>query len=72
MQPLVRVWLKTFRNDIILTNDMIYSDIIHTYKWLEYFLWSLRKHFIRLQHIAIFEMVQTSRSKIVSNQAAIT
>ena len=55
---------------MILTNDMIYNDTIDTYKWLEYFLWSLTKHFIRLQHIAIFEMLQTLNSKTVSNQAA--
>ena len=34
--------------DMILTNDTIYNDIIYSDKWLEYFLWSLRKHFIRL------------------------
>ena len=44
--------------------------MIYTYKSLEYLLWLLRKRFIRLQHIAIFETVQTSNSKIVSNQAA--
>ena len=55
---------------MILTNDMIYNDMIYTYKWLEYVSWSLRKRFVRLQHIAIFETVQTANSKIVSNQAA--
>ena len=55
---------------MILANDMIYNDMIYTYKWLEYLLWSLRKGFIRLERIAIFETVQTSNSKIVSNQAA--
>ena len=70
MQSLVRGWLKTFLiYDMILTNDMIYNDMIYTYKWLEYLLWSLRKYFIRLQHIAIFKTVETSTSKIVSNQA---
>ena len=44
--------------------------MIYTYKWLEYFLRSLRKDFIRLQHIAIFETMQTSTSKTISNQAA--
>ena len=56
--------------DMIVTNDMICNDMIYTYKWLEYLLWSLRKRFIRLQHIAIFERVQTLNNKIVSNQAA--
>ena len=55
---------------MILTNDMINNDMINTYKWLEYLLWSLRKRFIRLQHIAIFERVQTLNNKVVSNQAA--
>ena len=59
-----------FFPDMILTNNVIYNDMIYTYKWLEYFLWSLTKHFIRLQHIAIFEMLQTLTSKTVSNQAA--
>ena len=31
-----------------------YSD----HKWLEYLFWSLGKHFIRLQHVKIFKMVQ--------------
>ena len=71
MQSLIRGWQNTFLiYDMILTNDMIYNDMIYTYKWLEYLLWSLRKRFIRLQHIAIFETVQSSTSKIVSNQAA--
>ena len=52
----------------ISTNDMTNNDMIYTYKLLENFLWSLRKRFIRLQHIAIFEMVQISTSKIVSDQ----
>ena len=33
-------------------------------------MWSLRKCFIKLQHITIFETVRTSNSKTVSNQAA--
>ena len=71
MQPLVEVWLKTFLiHDMILTNEMIYNDMIYTYKWLEYLLCLLRKGFIRLQHITIFETVQTSNSKMASNQAA--
>ena len=74
MQSLVRGWLKTFLiYDMILTNDMIYNDMIYTYKWLEYLLRSLRKCFIRQQHIAIggnIKTVETSTSKIVSNQAA--
>ena len=55
---------------MILTNEMIYNDTIYTYKWLEYLLYSLRKSFIRLQHITIFETVQISSNKMVSNQAA--
>ena len=71
MQPLVLGWLKTFLiYDMMLANGMIYNDTIYTYKWLEYLLCSLRKSFIRLQHITIFETVQTSSSKMVSNQAA--
>ena len=49
---------------------MLTNDMINTYKWLEYLLWSLRKRFIRLQHIANLERVQTLKDKIVSNQAA--
>ena len=70
MQPLVLGWLKTFLiYDMMLANEMIYNDMIYTYKWLEYLLCSLRKSFIRLQYITIFETVQTSSSKIkFSNQ----
>ena len=56
MQPLVLGWLKTFLiYDTMLANEMIYNDMIYTYKWLEYLLCSLRKSFIRLQRITIFE-----------------
>ena len=44
--------------------------MINTYKWLEHILWSLKKRFIRLKHIATFERVQTLNSKTVSNKAA--
>ena len=38
---------------------------IDTYKWLEYLLQSLGKHFIILQHTKIFGAEQKSNGKIV-------
>ena len=38
------------------------------FKWLEYLLWSLGKHFIRLKHIKIFETMQKSNYKIVPKE----
>ena len=42
---------------------------MNTCKWVEYLLWSLRNHFIRLKHIKIFEKIQKSNDKIVSKEA---
>ena len=42
---------------------------IVTCKWLEYLSWSLRKRFIRLNHIKIFETVQKLYDKIASKEA---
>ena len=40
------------------------------YKWLEYLFQSLGKHFIRLQHIKIFEAEQKASGTIIYKEAA--